>query len=106
MERPQTFGRKGEVSFQHPLELQEWFVIEHDIVNLIETDTFLGKTIFDGMGGKACVVLPAAEALLLCGRNYLTIADQRRRAVMVKSGNTENSQGGCSDAASRHAFES
>ena len=81
--------------FQETLELQEWLVIKHDVVNLIETDTFLGEAIVHRMRRKAGVVLFAAEALLLRGGNNLAIADQSSSAVVVKSGNAEDSQRNC-----------
>jgi hypothetical protein len=75
LERPETPGCEGDISFQEALKLQEGLVIKHDVVNLIGTHTFLGEAIVNSMRRKTSVVLLPAEALLLCCGNNLTIAD-------------------------------
>jgi len=75
LERPETPGREGDIGLQETLKLQKWLVIKHDVVNLIETRTFLGEAIVNRMRRKASVVLFPAEALLLCGGNNLAISD-------------------------------
>ena len=45
------------------------------------------------MGWKSRIVLDAREAFLLCRGDDLAIAQQRRRAVVIKGGNAENQHG-------------
>ena len=90
-ERRKAPGREGEIALQQPLELEEGLVVERHIIHLAQADPGRLEAIGDGRAGEARIVLPAAETLLLGGGNDQAVLDERRRAVVVESGDAEDS---------------
>ena len=84
-----TTRRVGQVRLQQPFELQQWLVVEGDVVQLLGLDSCLGKGVLDGVGWKARIVLLASEPLFLrCGDDP-PIDNQSGRRVMIEGGDTQ-----------------
>ena len=93
LERAEATGRIGEVGLDQPLELQEGFVIEHDVIDFVQAAPRLGQAIVDGPAGKAGIVLLTGEALFLRRRDDAAVIEQRGRAVVIERRNAENPHG-------------
>src|SRR5215831_4207460 len=61
--RAEPARRERDVGFEEPLELEEWLIVEGDLVDLIEPDPRFGETVVQGLVRKTRVVLLAAEPL-------------------------------------------
>ena len=85
--------RKGQVSLQQPLELEERLVVENHVVYVLEAHSARRQAIRHGVRGKARVVLFPREALLLGGGDDLSIPQQGGGAVVVEGGNAQDSHG-------------
>src|SRR5579859_6108763 len=83
-ERGKAARREGEIGFEQPLECEEWFVVEDDVVDSGRADLGFVETILDGVAGKPGIVLLAGEAFLLRGSDDPTVGYQGCRAVMVE----------------------
>ena len=75
---------------QNALEFDEGLFVEDEIVEVTGVDASGLETKSDGVGGKAAVVLEAAEALLLGGGDELTVAYQCRCRVVVIARDAED----------------
>ena len=85
----QPRGSEGDVSFEQPLEFQERFVVENNVVEIGQARAGLGEAKFHGVSGEARIVLFASEALLLSGGDDIAIAHQRGCAVVIERGNSK-----------------
>src|SRR5215471_1887171 len=88
--RPDSLRREGNIRLQQPFKFQERLVIKNDISEVLQRDLAAPKAKSSGVAWKSCVVLFAAEALLLGGSDNFPIAQQARCTVVVKSGDPEN----------------
>ena len=79
-------GCIAEIGFQQALELDQRFVIENDVVQVMHTDTALRQAVVDCVGGESRIMLLAGKPLFLCGRDHLAVAQQGCRAVVVVGG--------------------
>src|SRR5262249_25087927 len=61
-------------------------------VQVADADPGLAQAVRDGVRRKAGVVLPAREALLLCGRDQASVFEQTGGRVVVVGGDSENSR--------------
>ncbi len=93
-ERAEAARREREVRFEEPLELEEGLVVEGDVIDRLDVGPAFGEAIVDRVARKARVVLAPAEALLLRGGDDAPVLDQRRGAVVVEGGNSEDSHRG------------
>ncbi len=75
---------KCEVGLEQPLKLEEWLLVEHNIVHVVELDSAFCKAVANRMYGKAGVLLLASEAFLLRCRYYASLDEQRSSAVVVE----------------------
>src|SRR5204862_6495357 len=82
-ERLEAARRKGEVSLEQPLELEERLVVEGDEVDLGGARAARFEAGTDRVVREARVVLLAGEALFLRGGGHLPLDEQRRRGVVV-----------------------
>ena len=90
LERTQSGRGEGEIGFDQPLELQEGFVVENDIVQIVEMDSGFRQAVRHRVAGKTGVVFFPAEALFLSSRYHLAVFHQGRGAIVVKSRNSED----------------
>src|SRR5262249_36638057 len=84
---------------QHALELDEGLLVEDDVVDVRERDAPLLQDEVDGETREPGVVLDAAEALLLRGRDQLAVLHQGGRGVVVVGGEPEDGHQSCLRAA-------
>src|SRR5262249_44769420 len=89
-ERTEAARRKGEIGLEQPIEFQERFVVEGDVIDLGDADAAGVKAIARGVMGKTRVVLLAGEALLLGGRHDAAVREQAGGAVVIKRRYAEN----------------
>src|SRR3954465_11421562 len=94
LEGAEAARRQRDIGLQQPLELQEWLVVEHDMVERLHGDAGFGKAGSDGVVWKRRVVLLPREALLLRGGDDAAVLDQRRGAVVIEGGDTEDAHRG------------
>src|SRR4030081_1176054 len=66
-ERAQSGRRVGEITVQNTVELQKWFFVESDEVEIADFDTTFAQTVFNRVLGKRGVVFLARESFLLRG---------------------------------------
>ena len=83
-ELTQAGRRVGEVGFQQPVELEQRFLVECDVIQILWPDARRIKAVLDCRTGETLIVLPAGESLLLHRRDDISIDQQRGRAVMVE----------------------
>src|SRR5438552_2801178 len=79
-------GRKREIGLQQTLELEEWLVVERDIVDFTQSDAALAQAILERVMWEVCIVFLSCEAFFLGGSGDLPVDDECRRAVMVERG--------------------
>src|SRR5439155_7071737 len=90
-EKGANAGRSArQVGVQDPIKFQERFFIKNYKINFLNPDASLPQAIFDCGPGKGGIMFFAGETFLLCRSNNLSIANQARRAIVVKSGNAQN----------------
>src|SRR5438270_3425503 len=75
-ERAEASWRERHIGLQQTLELQEWLVVEDDVVDPIERHPRLAQAVVDGVSGKARVVLLAREPLFLSGGHDATVLNE------------------------------
>src|SRR5690242_10654024 len=89
-ERSEAARCDGEVRLEDPLELEERLIVESDAREIVRRDPSGSEAVVDRVRGEARVALLSCEALFLRGRDDLAIAQQARRAVVVKRGDAED----------------
>src|SRR5262249_28758432 len=89
-ELPQAARRHAEILLEQALELEEWLVVEADVVARVEREPPPLQAVADGVRGEAGVVSLAREALLLRGRDDLAVAHQARRRIVIEGGEAQN----------------
>jgi hypothetical protein len=67
-----------EIGFEQAFELEKRLVIERDVIRFAKADAAFVQTICECVVGKAGIVLLAREALLLGGRNDVSVDHERR----------------------------
>src|SRR5260370_1618886 len=83
-ERAIALRCKCEVGIEEPLKLEEWLLVEHNIVHVVELDSAFCKAVANRMYGKAGVLLLASEAFLLRCRSYASLEERRRGAIVLE----------------------
>jgi len=91
-ERRETLRRKRGIGFQQPLELHERLLVEGDEVDILQADPADVETGGNRMLWHARIVLLPAETLFLHGGDDAAVLDQRRGAVVIERGETEDPQ--------------
>src|SRR5262245_65278783 len=89
-ERSKAGRRERQIGLQQAFELKERLVVEHDIVDVVQSSSRGLQTIAERMMREAGIVLLAREALLLGRRDDATILDEGGRAIVVECGEAEN----------------
>src|SRR5262245_11672689 len=89
-ERSKAGRREREISLQQAFELEERLVVEHGVVDVVQSGSRGFQTIAERMVREAGIVLLAREALLLGGRDDAAVLDQGGRAVVVERREPEN----------------
>ena len=92
VERLKPLGRERQIGFQKPLKFKERLVVKGDEVHVPETASGMVEAEPDGVFRKTGVVFFAGEAFFLGGSDDAAVLDQRRGAVVVEGGNSENAQ--------------
>jgi hypothetical protein len=78
---------------QDPLELDEGFLEERDVIHVEGRDPVGCQDVVDGTGRELVVVLLAGKALLLGRRHEDPILEQGGRRVLEEAGDPENVHG-------------
>ena len=86
----ETTRRECHVGFEQPLEFQERFVVERNVLDARSIDAGLFQTVGDGFLRKSRVVFFAREAFFLRGCDDLSVAQQCCGTVVIKGGNPED----------------
>lgn len=89
-ELPKTARGISYISFQQPLEFQERFFIEHDIVEHFGSKSPGPEAIFNRVCGKAAVVFFARKPLFLDSGDYLAVTNKCRGTVVVEGRYSQN----------------
>src|SRR5262245_45990053 len=89
-ERPKAGRRDREIGLQQAFELEERLVVEHDVVDVVQSGSRGLQTVAERMMREAGVVLLAREALLLGGRDDAAMLDEGGRAVVIECRESEN----------------
>jgi hypothetical protein len=79
--------RRGQVRLQ---VRQERLVIEHDMVDVIQRASAFFQAVRERIARESSIVLFSAEALFLCRSQYLAVAYEGSRAVVVIGGNADD----------------
>src|SRR5947208_8043517 len=91
MKRRKALGGKRQISFEQPFELEEWLIVERNIVDLTERNGPLLQAIGKRLMGEAGIVFLAREALLLSGGDNSSVDYECRRTVVVECRQSKNS---------------
>ena len=83
-------GAAGEHVAELGAQIGAVVLIGGDMIDVADVDVRFAQAIFDRAAGKARPMLDAAEALLFCRGDQLSIAHQRGRGIAVESVNAEN----------------
>src|SRR5262249_29987750 len=87
---PKAPRRKRRVCLKQPLELQQRFIIEDDVVQVRELRASFTQAISYGVHWKTWIVLfPRETFLLRCSHNF-SITNKTGGAVVIERGNTQN----------------
>ena len=86
----QTGWRIREIGMQNPIEFQERLFVERHVIELIDVEAAFTKAISHRVLRKTRVVLFACESFFLGRCNDFSFAHQACRAVVIKSGQTED----------------
>src|SRR5262245_19900995 len=100
-ERPKPHRCIGQIRLEAAIEFEERLVVKRDVVQLRGSDACFGQAVVDRVLGKTIVMFLSREPLFLSGGDNLSVADQRSGAVVVESGNTEDSHGRSTQATGR-----
>jgi hypothetical protein len=83
----------GQRGLQDPLELQQRFLIEDQVIQILTAESGKVQTEIDGVLRKAVVMLLAGEAFFFGGRHQLAIYQQGRGCVVVIAGDAQDVHG-------------
>jgi len=72
-----------EIRLEQALELDQRFVVEDRVVDLLQCNLAFGQTVLGGMCREPRIVLLARKSLLLGGGNKLPITQQRCSAAAL-----------------------
>src|SRR5262245_22697080 len=89
-ERSKAGRREREIGLQQAFELEERLVVEHDVVDVVQSGTRGLQAVAERMMREAGIVLLAREALLLGGRDDAAVLDESGRAVVIECRESEN----------------
>ena len=89
-ERTESRRRVVEISFQQPIEFQQWLVVKADIVQLVGGDAGFFKTVTSRMQREIVIVFDASEALFLSSGYNLSVDHETRGRVMIKRRDAQN----------------
>jgi hypothetical protein len=83
-----SFWGYPQISFEDSFELDKWFVIKANIVQIGYLNSAFFQTKLNGIVGERGVVFFSSEPFFLCGGDYFTIANEAGGGVMVESGDS------------------
>ena len=86
----QAGRRIREITMQNPVEFQERLFVERHILELLHVDAAFAEAIHHCVLRKTRIMLFARESFLLRRCYDFSVAHQACRAVMIKSGETED----------------
>jgi hypothetical protein len=89
-ERLQAARGERQVVLQKAIEFDEWLFVEDYIIELTLLQSSRVKAVTNRVSRKAGIVFFAGKPLFLGGGHDLTVADDRRGTVVVKSGEAKN----------------
>ncbi len=78
-----------EIGLEEALEFQERLIIEYEIIDVIDVHSSCIETVSHRVARETLVMPDAGKPLLLGGRNDLSVANQRRGAVMIEGRNAK-----------------
>ena len=85
-EAPKAGRGIGQIRLQEPFELGQGLIIEGYVIELVGAEPPLAQAISNRLRREARIMLDPGKPFLLSGRDDPTIVDQRRGAIMIKSG--------------------
>jgi hypothetical protein len=88
--RLETTRSETDIGFEEPLEFDKRLVIEHNVFEILDSDTSFVQTILNGMTWKTWIMLLSRKALFLRRSDDLAILNKTGGAVMVVRRDTEN----------------
>src|ERR1700681_723374 len=80
-----------EVGFEQAIELENRFIVEADLIELLDGESSLFETELDGARREARIVFDASEALLLSCRDDLAVNDDARCGIVIERRDSEDS---------------
>jgi hypothetical protein len=89
-ERRKSARRESKIGFQQPLELEEWLVVKHHVVDVAQSGAGRFQAIANRLMRKAFVELLAREAFLMGRGDDFAVADESGGAIMVICGDPKN----------------
>src|SRR5262245_40285156 len=89
-ERSKAGRRERQIGLQQAFELEERLVIEHDIVDVVQSGSCGLQAVAERVMREAGIVLLAREALLLGGRDDAAVLDEGGCAVVIECREPEN----------------
>src|SRR5438105_1570012 len=85
-ERLEAARRERQIRLEEPLELEQRFVVERDVIDVVERISRGAQAISDGVLRKSRIVLLARESLFLRGGDNGAVIDKRGSAVVIERG--------------------
>src|SRR5215510_2487072 len=89
-ERSKAGRREREISLQQAFEFEERLVVEHDVVDVVQSGSCGLQAVTERMMRETGIVLLAREAFLLRGRDDAAVLDEGSRAVVIECRESEN----------------
>ncbi len=83
-ERAETAGGVCEIGLEQTLELDQRFVVEDHMIDVVEGETRLVEAEANRVLRETLVMLLARESLFLGGGGDFPVLDQGRRAIVIK----------------------
>ena len=77
-----------QIGLEQAREFQHWLVIKHNRIQVLHPQISLLQAVMDCLNGKLGIVFLTGETLLLRGGNNFSMANQGRRRIMIKCGDT------------------
>jgi hypothetical protein len=78
------------VGLEQPLELEQRFIVEADIVELLGRQSRRGEAVVNRLLRKSSIVFLTTKSLLFGGSNDLAVDYQRGRGVVIKGRDAED----------------
>src|ERR1017187_2091628 len=85
-------GRKGQIGFKQTIKFKQWFVVKCNVVKIFRMNAASLQTIRHGVYREIGIVFLARKPFFLRSGDEAAVHNQRRGAVVIKRGNTQNAR--------------